>query len=338
MLRAMDDRLLSSVLVTGGAGFIGSHVAEALLRRGRRVAVLDNLSTGALVNLAGFRDLVTFINGSVADRTTVEQLVESADAVIHLAASVGNRVVSRHPLEAIENNLKGSTNVLEACARRHRPVAIASSSEVYGRSELMPFREDADLVIGPPNSSRWLYAAAKLMGEFEAMVHATHNDLPVVVARFFNVAGPRQAGRFGMVLPRFVRQALSGEPLSVYGSGDQQRCFCHVSELAEALLDLLECPAARGRIVNLGNTNRITMRELAVRIVARTASKSPVVTVPFAEVYGPGYDDMDRRQPDITVARELIGFSPRRTVDEIIDDVIAWQRENWSRLADESDY
>lgn len=338
MLARMDVRTVESVLVTGGAGFIGSHVTEALLRRGRRVVVLDNLSTGAIENLAACRDAVTFVNGSVADRDRVEELVAGVDAVVHLAASVGNRVVARHPLEAIENNLKGSTFVLEACARGGRPVVIASSSEVYGRSERMPFREDADLVIGPPNSSRWLYAAAKLMSEFEAMVHFNQNRLPVVVARFFNVAGPRQAGRFGMVLPRFVRQALLREPLVLYGSGAQQRCFCHVAELSAAVVKLLETPAAYGRIVNLGNTELVTMRELAEQVVVRAASPSVITTIPFEKVYGSGYDDMDRRQPDIALARSLIGYDPRKRLVDIIDDVVAWQRAHWDRLEHERDY
>ncbi len=329
---------LESVLVTGGAGFIGSHVSERLLRHGQRVVILDNLSTGSLANIAGFRDQVTFVNGSVADRAVVEDLVAGVDAVVHLAASVGNRLVSRRPLEAIDNNLKGSTHVLEACARGRRPVLIASSSEVYGRSDRMPFREDADLVIGPPDSPRWLYAAAKIMTEFEAMVHYQQNRLPVVVARFFNVAGPRQAGRYGMVLPRLVRQALLGEPLTVYGTGQQMRCFCHVAELAEAVVALLGCPAAQGKIVNLGSDRPVSMAELAVQIQVRTASASPVVRVPFTDVYGPGYDDMDRRQPDIALARKLIGFEPQRTLDAIIDDVADWQRANWSRLSVEQDY
>ncbi len=329
---------METVLVTGAAGFIGSHVVEQLLQRGSRVLALDNLSTGSLENLAPWVGRIEFLRGSVADEATIRDLVSRSDSVVHLAASVGNRVVSRKPLEAIENNLRGTSALLEACARYMRPILIASSSEVYGRCPHLPFTEDADLVLGKSTSPRWLYAVSKLANEFEAMAYARQSGLPVVVTRFFNIAGPRQSGRFGMVLPRFVRQALLGEPITVYGDGSQSRCYCHVETLANAVLDLLQTPAAYGEIVNLGSEVPITVLELAERVKARTGSESKITLQPFAEVYGKDYDDMVRRQPDTAKARRLIGFDPTRSLDAIIDDVSDWMRQNWSRIKDEHDY
>lgn len=334
----MSVNRIETVLVTGGAGFIGSHVVEQLLKSGKRVLAVDNLSTGMVGNLGAAAGQMEFIEGSVADAELIEEQVCRADAVIHLAASVGNRLVARRPLESIENNLRGTSRLLAACANYQRPVLLASSSEVYGRSKELPFREEGDLVLGRSTSPRWLYAVSKLTNEFEAMAYHRQNQLPAVVARFFNIAGPRQRGRYGMVLPRFVKQALSGQPLTVYGEGDQLRCFCHVVELSRAVIKLLETPAAYGRIVNLGSGNLTTILELAKRVLARTGSQSEIEFVPFEVVYGPDYDDMDRRHPDTTVARELIGFEASRTLDDIIDDVIEWQQTDWEHIQRELDY
>ena len=329
---------METVLVTGGAGFIGSHLVEQLLRRGSRVLALDNLSTGSLENVAPWLGQIEFVRGSVADETVVNDLVCRSAAVVHLAASVGNRVVSRKPLEAIENNLRGTSAVLAACAKYLRPVVIASSSEVYGRCPNLPFTEESDLVLGKSTSPRWLYAVSKLTNEFEAMAYARQCGLPAIVTRFFNIAGPRQSGRFGMVLPRFVRQALLGETITVYGDGQQVRCYCHVEALANAVLDLLQTPAAYGEIVNLGSEVPVTVIELAERVKAPPERASAISLQPFAAVYGKDYDDMVRRQPDTSKARALIGFAPTRTLDDIIDDVVAWMRANWSRIRNERDY
>lgn len=338
ILCRMNERQMETVLVTGAAGFIGSHMVEQLLKRGRRVLALDNLSTGALENLAPWLGRIEFIRGSVADEPVVQDLVCRADAVIHLAASVGNRVVSRKPLEAIENNLRGTSALLAACAKYLRPVVIASSSEVYGRCPHLPFSEDADLVLGKSTSPRWLYAISKLTNEFEAMAYARQCGLPVIVTRFFNIAGPRQSGRFGMVLPRFMRQAMLGETITVYGDGQQVRCYCHVESLCNAILDLMQTPAAYGEIINLGSEKPVTVLELAERVKARTGSSSDISLQPFAAVYGKDYDDMLRRQPDTSKARALVGFAPPHSLDEIIDDIAVWMRATWDRIRLERDY
>ena len=326
------------VLVTGAAGFIGSHMCEHLLARGAQVAALDDLSTGNPDNLADCRDRIDFTRGSIADEPLVDALVSRSAAVVHLAASVGNRVVSRRPLASIQNNIRGTSVVLAACAKYHRPVLIASSSEVYGRCPVLPFVETADVVIGRSTSPRWLYGASKLANEFEAFAYARDAGLQAVAARFFNIAGPRQAGRYGMILPRFVRQALLGDDITIYGDGRQIRCFCHVSALCDAVLDLLACPAAYGQVVNLGSSAPVSLRELADRVKARTGSASRITFTPFEAVYGSDYEDMARRRPDTAKARALVGFDPRLSLDEIIDDVAAWMRSHWDRVRAERDY
>ncbi len=334
----MSGRTFEKVLVTGAAGFIGSHVVEQLIRRGRQVLAIDNLSTGDERNLSSWRREIEFVQGSIVEEPVIRDLVCRSDAVVHLAASVGNRVVSRKPLEAIENNLRGTSAVLGACARYLRPVVIASSSEVYGRCPHLPFSEDADLVLGKSTSPRWLYAVSKLANEFEAMAYARQSELPVIVTRFFNIAGPRQSGRFGMVLPRFVRQALLGQPITIYGDGSQIRCYCHAETLARGLLDLMDTPEAYGEIINLGSEAPLSVLELARRVKARTGSASEITLQPFDAVYGKDYVDMLRRQPDTAKARNLIGFRSTRAVDAIIDDVIAWMRSDWEHIAAEHDY
>lgn len=326
------------VLVTGAAGFIGSHTCEHLLARGAQVVALDDLSTGNPDNLADCRDRIEFIKGTIADEALVDSLVSRSAAVVHLAASVGNRVVSRQPLRSIQNNIRGTSVVLAACAKYHRPVILASSSEVYGRCPTLPFVESSDVVIGASSSPRWLYGASKLANEFEAFAYARDMGLKTVAARFFNIAGPRQAGRYGMILPRFVRQALLGDDITIYGDGEQIRCFCHVSTLCDAVLDLLDCPAAYGQVVNLGSSAPVTLRELAEHVKARTGSSSRITYTPFEAVYGKDYEDMARRRPDTSKAHALIGFETRYTLDDIIDDVAAWMRAHWERIAAERDY
>lgn len=331
-------RSFPRVLVTGGAGFIGSHMCEHLLARGSSVIALDNLSTGNPDNLAECRDRIEFIEGTIADEALVDSLIARSDAVVHLAASVGNRVVSRQPLASIRNNIHGTSNVLAACAKYHRPIVIASSSEAYGRCPTLPFIETSDSVVGPSSSPRWLYGASKLANEFEAFAYARDAGLEVVAARFFNIAGPRQAGRYGMILPRFIRQALLGEDITIYGDGEQIRCFCHVSTLSDAVLDLLGCPDAYGKVVNLGSSTPISLRDLAEHVKARTRSASRITYTPFAEVYGKDYEDMPRRRPDTTRAQTLIGFQIHHDLDAIIDDIAAWMRAHWPRIAAEQDY
>ena len=326
------------VLVTGGAGFIGSHMCEHLLARGSSVVALDNLSTGNPDNLADCRGRIEFVEGTIANEFLVDSLVARCDAVVHLAASVGNRVVSRQPLASIQNNIRGTSVVLAACAKYHRPIAIASSSEVYGRCPTLPFVETADVVIGQSSSPRWLYGASKLANEFEAFAYARDAGLQVVATRFFNIAGPRQAGRYGMILPRFIRQALLGEDITIYGDGEQIRCFCHVSTLCEAVLDLLACPAAYGEVVNLGSSSPVTLKELAAHVKARTGSASRITFTPFADVYGKDYEDMPRRRPDTSKAQRLIGFETRHDLDAIIDDIAVWMRAHWDRIVAEQDY
>ena len=326
------------VLVTGAAGFIGSHMCEHLLARDTQVVALDDLSTGNLDNLADCRGRIDFTEGTIANENLVDNLVSQSAAVVHLAASVGNRVVSRQPLRSIQNNIRGTSVVLAACAKYHRPVIIASSSEVYGRCPTLPFVETADVVIGNSSSPRWLYGASKLANEFEAFAYARDMGLKAVAARFFNIAGPRQAGRYGMILPRFVRQALLGDDITIYGDGEQIRCFCHVSTLCDAVLDLLDCPAAYGQVVNLGSSSPVTLRELAEHVKARTDSSSRITYTPFEAVYGKDYEDMARRRPDTSKAHALIGFKTRYTLDDIIDDVARWMRAHWDRIVAERDY
>ena len=326
------------ILVTGGAGFIGSHMCEHALARGSSVVALDNLSTGNPDNLADCRSRIEFVEGSIANEFLVDSLVARSDAVVHLAASVGNRVVSRQPLASIQNNIRGTSVVLAACAKYHRPIVIASSSEVYGRCPVLPFVETADVVIGQSSSPRWLYGASKLANEFEAFAYARDAGLQAVATRFFNIAGPRQAGRYGMILPRFIRQALLGEDITIYGDGEQIRCFCHVSTLCEAVLDLLACPAAYGEVVNLGSSTPVTLKELAAHVKARTGSASRITFTPFADVYGKDYEDMPRRRPDTSKAHRLIGFETRHDLDAIIDDIAAWMRSHWDRIVAEQDY
>lgn len=313
-------------LITGGAGFIGSHLAEALLRRGDEVAILDNLSTGAADNLVDIRPKVRFIQGSVLDPLLVDEQVEAADCVVHLAAAVGVRLIVEKPLRSFITNIKGTENVLEAAHRYRAKVLIASTSEVYGKSLGDPFREDDDRLIGSNKISRWGYSTSKSVDEVLAFAYHRERGLPIVIARFFNTVGPRQTGAYGMVLPTFVNQAIAGKPLTVYGDGKQSRCFCHVQDVVRALLGLLDERAAEGDVFNVGSTEEVTMRQLAQRVIDMAGSSSSVELVPYDQAYEAGFEDMRRRVPDISKIKATIGWSPERNLDDIIKELVGGSR------------
>ncbi|HEV3164949.1 MAG TPA: NAD-dependent epimerase/dehydratase family protein [Isosphaeraceae bacterium] len=315
-------------LVTGGAGFIGSHLSERLLAEEHGVLVLDDLSTGRYDNVAhldgkpGFE----FRMASVTDPAVVERCVLECQAVFHLASAVGVRLVVDEPVKTIETIVGGTDIVLKACARYRRPVLLTSTSEVYGKSEKVPFAEGDDCVMGPTTTRRWAYACAKALDEFLALAHWHQARLPVVVARLFNTVGPRQTGRYGMVIPRFVTQALAGEPITVYGDGSQTRCFAHVTDVVGALIRLLHHPEAPGQVINLGNDEEVTILSLAERVRILTGSKSPIRLIPYSQAYTAGFEDMIRRVPDLTKIRRLIGYRPSNNLDQILADVLTDQR------------
>ena len=318
------------VLITGGAGFIGSHLAEALLQRGDSVAVLDNLSTGSFQNIAHLVRLphFSFAIESLDNGLVLDRLASQADAIVHLAAAVGVQLVVEQPTETIETNVLGTHAVLAAARRYRCRTLLASTSEVYGKKENVPFREDDDLVLGPSSRSRWVYAASKLLDEFLGLAAHREYDLPVTITRFFNTVGPRQIGRYGMVIPRFVRQALAGEPITVFGSGEQSRCFCHVTDVVQALLALLDRPEeTAGQVYNIGSNEEVTINELAQRVLQATGSSSPIQHIPYSQAYAPGFEDMQRRVPDIRKIREAIGWQPSRSLDQILQDVIQYERQ-----------
>ena len=311
-------------LVTGGAGFIGSHLSERLLAEGHRVLVLDDLSTGRYENVAhlegrpGFELRVA----SVIDPPIVERCVIEAEAVFHLASAVGVKLVVDQPVKTIETIVGGTDNVLRSCARYRRPVLLTSTSEVYGKSEKFPFAEGDDCVIGPTTTRRWAYACAKALDEFLAMAHWNESKLPVVIARLFNTVGPRQTGRYGMVIPRFIEQGLAGEPITVFGDGTQSRCFAHVWDVVGALVKLMETPAARGDVFNIGNDEEVTILQLAEKVRVLTGSKSPIRLVPYSQAFTAGFEDMTRRVPDLTKIGRLIGYLPTRGLSQILQDVL----------------
>jgi UDP-glucose 4-epimerase len=311
-------------LVTGGAGFIGSHLADRLLEAGHGVLVLDDLSTGRFENIAQCegRDGFELRVASVTESSVVERCVSDCDAVFHLASAVGVKLVVDQPVKTIETIVGGTDVVLKACACYRRPVLLTSSSEVYGKSTAIPFAEGDDCVVGPSTTRRWAYACAKMLDEFLALAHWHEAKLPVVVARLFNTVGPRQTGRYGMVIPRFVAQALAGEAITVYGEGTQTRCFAHVSDVVGALVALIEQPEAQGQIFNVGNDEEVTILALAERVRALTGSRSPIRLVPYGQAYTAGFEDMLRRIPDLSKIKKLIGYQPSRKLDQILNDVI----------------
>jgi UDP-glucose 4-epimerase len=316
-------------LITGGAGFIGSHLAERLLDRGDRVVLLDNLSTGSMDNIRHLKShaqLEYHLDG-IENRQLVAELVDDADAVIHLAAAVGVKLIVESPVRTIETNVNGTQMILEAAAKKRKLVVTASTSEVYGKSTNIPFREDADLVLGPTTKGRWSYAASKALDEFLALSYWKEKKLPVIVARFFNTVGPRQTGRYGMVLPNFVKAALDNSTISIYGDGKQSRCFCDVRDTVESLLRLIATPKSVGEVINIGNTEEISIEGLAQRVKERTSSTSAIEFVPYDKAYEPGFEDMMRRVPSVDKLHSLTGFRPQTTLNEIIDRVATYFRD-----------
>ena len=315
-------------LLTGGAGFVGSHLAEALLDRGHQVIVLDDLSTGSMDNIVPLKSRPGFeyVIDTMMNESLTAELIDRADVVFHLAAAVGVKLIVEAPVRTIETNVHGTEIVLSHAAKKGKLVVIFSTSEVYGKSLAVPFNEDADLVIGATPKQRWAYACSKALDEFLALAYFREKKLPVIVVRLFNTVGPRQTGRYGMVIPSFVRQALNGEPITVYGTGKQSRSFTFVGDVVDGVIKLVHEPRAIGQVFNIGNTEEITILELAERIRSLTNSRSEIVFVPYDEAYAAGFEDMPRRVPDLTKIRETVGYRPTMGLDEILRAVIAFER------------
>ena len=320
--------------VTGGAGFIGSHLCTRLIERGDEVFVLDDLSTGSMDNIAHLtsRERFHYRIGSATDRPLVKELVDRADVTVHLAAAVGVRLIVESPVHTIETNVEGTETVLDAAATKQKPVLVASTSEVYGKSTKIPFREDADITLGPTQNSRWAYACSKALDEWLALAYQREKGLPVIICRFFNTVGPRQTGRYGMVLPTFARQALLGEPITVFGTGEQSRCFGHVNDTVEAVLRLIETPAAVGDVFNIGTDREVTIRGLAEMVREAAGSSSEIRLVPYDEAYPEGFEDMLRRMPDVSKLEGVIGFKPTTPLEAIIQDVVDYERAQLARV------
>ncbi|CAN5211568.1 GDP-mannose 4,6-dehydratase [soil metagenome] len=321
----MADFPFKRVLITGGAGFIGSHLCERLLDAGCSVEAYDDLSTGSVHNVDQLKtnDRFALTVGTVLDRAALAVAVDRADVIFHLAAAVGVRLIVENPVRTIETNISGTENVLHAAKKKSKPILVASTSEVYGKRTEVPFREDDDLILGASRRPRWAYACSKLMDEFLALAHHRESKLPVVIARLFNTVGPRQTGTYGMVIPRFVQQALRNEPITIYGDGSQTRTFCHVADAVDALTQLMSTEATRGQVYNLGGEGEISVRDLAQLILARSGSKSPLKFIPFEEAYDEDFEDMQRRVPDLTKINRAVGYASKRAINQIIDDVIA---------------
>jgi UDP-glucose 4-epimerase len=315
-------------LLTGGAGFVGSHLAEALLDRGHQVIVIDDLSTGSMENITHLKTRPGFeyVIDTVMNESLTAELVDRADVVFHLAAAVGVKLIVEAPVRTIETNVHGTEVVLTHAAKKGKLVFVFSTSEVYGKSTDVPFREDADLVLGPTPKHRWAYACSKAIDEFLALAYHRERDLPVIVVRLFNTVGPRQTGRYGMVIPTFVRQALTGAPITVFGDGTQTRSFTDVSDVVNGLLRLLEEPRAVGEVFNIGNTEEISMRSLAERVRSLTDSRSEIVLVPYEQAYEAGFEDMPRRVPDLRKIGALVGYQPALVLDDILARVIRHER------------
>ncbi|HET9317346.1 MAG TPA: GDP-mannose 4,6-dehydratase [Vicinamibacteria bacterium] len=321
-------------LITGGAGFVGSHLAEALLARGDTVYVIDDLSTGSIENIEALKEDRRFhyVIDTVMSERVLAELIDRVDVVFHLAAAVGVRLIVESPVNTIETNVHGAEMVLKLANKKKKKVLLMSTSEVYGKSNAVPFREDSDLVMGATDKGRWSYACSKAIDEFLGLAYYKEKRLPVVVARLFNTVGPRQTGRYGMVIPNFVKQALLGHPLTVFGDGSQTRCFTYVGDVVGALMELARHPDAVGQVFNIGNDgDEISILALAERVKARTGSQSPIELVPYDKAYEAGFEDMPRRVPDLTKLRTLIGYEPQVHLDEILDRVIAFFESDKAR-------
>lgn len=316
------------VFITGGAGFIGSHLAEALLERGHEVLILDDLSTGAIENIAHIKGRPGFeyFIDTVENEPLLAELIDRSDVVFHFAAAVGVKLIVEQPVHTIETNVHGTEVVLKHANKKKKLVVVASTSEVYGKSNDVPFREDSDLVLGPTPKHRWAYACSKAIDEFLALAYWKERKLPVIIVRFFNTVGPRQTGRYGMVIPNFVRQALASEPITVFGDGTQSRAFTHVSDVVGALVVLMQTPEAVGQVINIGNTEEVTIARLAERVKELCSSSSPIKCIPYEEAYESGFEDMPRRVPDLSKIHRMIGYEPRHTLDDILVQVIDYFR------------
>ncbi|MGE5125673.1 MAG: GDP-mannose 4,6-dehydratase [Betaproteobacteria bacterium] len=322
-------------LITGGAGFVGSHLAEALLALGHEVHVIDNLSTGSIENIEHLKahERFHYTIDSIMNEPVLAELVDRVEVVFHLAAAVGVRLIVESPVNTIETNVHGTERVLKLANKKRKKVLLTSTSEVYGKANAVPFREDGDLVMGPTTKGRWSYACSKAIDEFLALAYHKERRLPVVVARLFNTVGPRQTGRYGMVVPGFVKQALLGHPLTVYGDGTQTRCFTFVSDVVGQLLALAQDERAVGEVFNIGNDREeVTILELARRVKERSGSRSPIELVPYERAYEEGFEDMQRRVPDLSKLRALTGYEPRVPLDEVIDRVVAYFTQDATRL------
>jgi len=320
---------MARALITGGAGFVGSHLAEALLERGWTVEVVDDLSTGRIDNISHLKghSHFSYALDSVMNRSLMLELVDRSDVIFHLAAAVGVRLIVEKPVHTIETNIKATELVLELAARKQKPVLLASTSEVYGKLDKPRFNEDDDVILGPTSRARWCYAASKIIDEFLARAYCKEKGLPTVIVRLFNTIGPRQTGQYGMVVPRFIRHALAGQPIPVYGDGTQRRSFTWVGDVVGAMLALVERPEARGEVFNIGHTKEISILDLATLIKRLAGSRSDIVLVPYEEAYEAGFEDMRRRVPDISKIQRLIGYRPALDLPEMLERLIAYERK-----------
>jgi len=323
MFVAVGDKKKMKILITGGAGFVGSHLADKLIGEGHEITVIDDLSTGRYSNVAHLEDTERFrlIIDTVLNEKIMEELIRETDRVYHMASAVGVKLIMERPVRTIETIFRGTDVVLGFCSRYRKRVLIPSTSEVYGKGASIPFKEDDDLLTGATDKHRWAYACAKTLDEFLALAHFKETRLPVVVVRLFNTVGPRQTGQYGMVVPRFVHSAIKNEPIQVHGDGTQSRCFGHVHDIVEGLAKLLDSPECFGQVINLGNSEEVSIKALADRAIALTGSNSEIQFVPYEEAYGEGFEDMQRRVPSLEKAKRLIGYQPTRSLDDIINDV-----------------
>ena len=310
-------------LITGGAGFIGSHLAEKLVTMGNQVVIFDNLSTGSALNLSEIKDNISFQEGNILDKGLIDKLVSESDFVVHLAAALGVLNIVNKPLDSLKTNLQGSEVVLEACDRYIKPVLLASTSEIYGKNDKVPLSEEDDRIIGHPLKSRWSYSEAKAVDESLAYFYHLENELPIRIVRFFNTVGPRQVGHYGMVVPRFIEAALKNEPVSIYGSGEQIRCFCHISDVIRALLLVIDSDQAVGEVFNIGNNQQSSINQLADRVISLLGSKSKIERISYKDAYPQGFEDMQRGVPDISKIKRVLGWSPQLDLDQIIKDIAA---------------